>query len=100
MAKLIDDYRGAWQNDTEFRQRLTVQFAQTLTSILSGTPTPEQSALGKAYAQSEQMVISQALPFAAAFILNRADPDLSDDEQLLTAVEQTIAQLVELGVGS
>jgi hypothetical protein len=97
---LIDDYQQAWQNDTEFRQRLTVQFAQTLTSILSGTPTVEQTALGKAYAQSEQVVIAQALPFASACILNRTDPDLADDAQLLTATEQTIALLVTLGVGS
>jgi hypothetical protein len=96
---LIDDYADIWQNDTEFRQRLTVQFAQTLTSILSGTPTVEQVNLGRLYAQSPDAAINQALPFAGAFILNRSDPDPGDDAQMLTAVEQAIGMLVDLGVG-
>jgi hypothetical protein len=96
---LIDDYAAIWQNDTEFRQRLTVQFAQTMTSILAGTPSVEHVNLGRLYAQSPDTAINQALPFCGAFILNRGDSDPSDDTQMVAAVEQSIGMLVTLGVG-
>ncbi len=96
----IDDYNGAVQNDTQFRQRLTLALTQVIINNMPPTvpnPTAAQIAVAKRFLLDPFGETSRYLPLVAARMrLNNAA--LTDDTALLTAAGQVLALNVALAI--
>lgn len=94
---LIDNYNAALANDNQFMQRLTIQIAVTVLSVLGGSPTAPQQALGKRFLLAPQAEAQRYLiPVAAKIVANGGS--FASDTDLATAVNQVLTINVGLGI--
>lgn len=95
---LIDEFRLAIENDTQFRQRLSLAVTKVVVNVLSGTapaPTPDQKALGKRFFLNPDAEVDRyLLPVAAKMAINGAA--FTDDAALTTACQQIMSLNVAL----
>jgi hypothetical protein len=94
---LIDDYKAAIENDTQFRQRLSLALTRVVLNVLAGTPTAGQQALGKRFLLSPESEVDRyLLPVAAKLALNGGS--FTSDADVNTAAQAVLAVNVTLGI--
>lgn len=94
---LIDEYKVAVENDTQFRQRLTMALTRIILGVLAGTPTAPQMALAKRFFLAPGAEVDRyLLPVAAKLAINAGT--FTDDAALTTAATAVLATNVQLGI--
>lgn len=93
----IDEYIAAVENDNRFRQRLMIIVTKAVMTVLGGSPTPGQLALGKRFLLAPGTEIDRyLLPVAARLALNAGS--FTDDTAITTAVNQVLTINVTAGI--
>lgn len=97
---LIDDYRQAVENDTQFRQRLTIALANVIINNMPpAVPAPPAAnvAVAKRFMLDPVSEVNRyLLPVAARVKINGGQ--LSDDAAIATAAAQILLLNATLGV--
>lgn len=93
----IDEYIAAVENDNRFRQRLMIIITKAVMTVLGGSPTAGQLALGKRFLLNPGPEIDRyLLPVAARLALNAGS--FTDDAAITTAVNQVLTINVTAGI--
>jgi hypothetical protein len=101
---LIDEYRAAVENDTEFRQRVTIAVSRVVMAAMTTTNTPDattkppaQQALAKRFLLDPGSEVSRyLLPIAARMAIVGAS--YTDDAAVNAAAQFVLTLNVQLGV--